>query len=205
MIFETQIYTTIVFITLLAVRKKEKTTMNQKEIFLLIGQKGSGKSFIGSIFDKHFKIQFVRVEDWAKKIKQERAVDNEAYLKQVFEEIEKGIRDCLSQTNKLVFESTGLTEHFDRMLLSLRKDFRVTTIGIKADSNLCLKRVKSRNQNIHINISDNQVNMINEKVKNRDFQSDFSIFNQNKSESEIVKELEGILDTKQNEIENPNR
>ncbi|QSE97220.1 nucleoside/nucleotide kinase family protein [Fulvivirga lutea] len=181
--------------------------MNQKEIFLLIGQKGSGKSFIGSIFDKHFGIRFVRVEDWAKKIKQERAVDNEAYLKQVFQEIEKGIRDCLNQTDKLVFESTGLTEHFDRMLLSLRKDFRVTTIGINADSNLCLDRVKSRDQTIHINISDDQVNMINEKVRSRNFQPDLSIFNQNKSEFEIVKELESIfrMDTKQNEIVKPNR
>lgn len=176
--------------------------MNQKVIILLIGQKGSGKSFIGTIIDKHFGVRFIRVEDWAKKIKQERAVDNEVYLKQVFEEIETGIRKCLNETDKLVFESTGLTEHFNRMLLSLRKDFRVTTIGINADSNLCLNRVKSRDQTNHINISDDQVNMINEKVRSQDFKSDFSISNQNKSEAEIVKELESIfqIDCKQNEI-----
>lgn len=181
--------------------------MNRKEIFLLIGQKGSGKSFIGTLFDKHFGIRFIRVEDWAKKIKQERAINSEKYVKQVFEEIEKGIRESLNKTDKLVFESTGLTENFDQMLLSLRKDFKVTTIGINADRNICLNRVKSRDQTIHINIPDDQVNMINEKVRNRNFQSDFCIFNQNKSELEIVRELSGIfqIETKQNKIENPNR
>ena len=167
--------------------------MNRKDIFLLIGQKGSGKSFIGAIFDKAFGIRFIRVEDWAKKIKKERAVDNEAYLEQVFEEIEKGIRKCLNETDKIVFESTGLTEHFDQMLLSLKKDFAVTTIGINADSDICLDRVKSRDQTIHINVSDSQVNMINEKVRNKNFQHNFNIYNNNKSEIELIKELKNIL------------
>lgn len=41
----------------------------RKNIILLIGQKGSGKSFIGNIFEKEFGIKFIRVEDWAKHIK----------------------------------------------------------------------------------------------------------------------------------------
>ena len=53
-------------------------TRNRKEIFLLIGQKGSGKSFIGTLMDKEFGINFIRVEDWAKKIRKDRDVDNEA-------------------------------------------------------------------------------------------------------------------------------
>src|SRR5690606_4651051 len=102
--------------------------------------------------EKEFGIKFIRVEDWAKKIKKDRNVDNEAYLKQVFEEIESGIRDSLTDKNKIIFESTGLTEYFDIMLESLRRDFQVTTIGIYADSTTCLERVKTRDQEIHINV-----------------------------------------------------
>src|SRR5690554_2486721 len=160
-----------------------------KKIYLLIGQKGSGKSYIGTLMEKEFGIKFIRVEDWAKKIKKDRNVDNEAYLKQVFEEIVSGIRDSLSDKDKIVFESTGLTEYFDIMLESLRRDFQVTTIGVYADSTTCLTRVKSRDQEIHINISDDQVLMINEKVRERNFETDFSIINEDKSEKELINEI----------------
>lgn len=163
--------------------------MKSKIIYLLIGQKGSGKSFIGTLMEKEFGIKFIRVEDWAKKIKKDRNVDNEAYLKQVFEEIESGIRDSLTDKDKIVFESTGLTEYFDIMLESLRRDFQGTTIGIYADSTTCLERVKSRDQNIHINVSDDQVLMINNQVRERNFETDFLIINENKSEKELINEI----------------
>lgn len=35
---------------------------NKKIIYLLIGPKGSGKTFIGSLMDKHFDIRFIRVD-----------------------------------------------------------------------------------------------------------------------------------------------
>lgn len=167
--------------------------MNRKKIFLLIGQKGSGKSFIGTLFNNEFGIKFIRVEDWAKKIKKDRDVDNEVYLKQVYGEIEKGIRESLTDTDKIVFESTGLTEYFDKMIESLRKDFQVVTIGVYADSRICLKRVKSRDQAIHINISDDQVVMINEKVRKRNLGTDFSIINEEKSENELINEISKLL------------
>lgn len=169
--------------------------MNKKSVLILIGQKGSGKSFIGTLFEKNFGIKFIRVENWAKRIKKERAVDNEEYLKQVFEEIEKGIRNCLNETNKLVFESTGLTKYFDRMIQNLSQDFKVTTIGVYADGTTCLERVKSRDRDIHINVSDNEVLMINDKVRERNFVTDFSIINENKLEKELINEIAKIVRT----------
>lgn len=158
----------------------------------MIGQKGSGKSFIGTLFDKEFGIKFIRVEDWAKQIKKDRNVDDKEYLKQVFEEIEKGVRDSLTDNSQIVFESTGLTGYFDKMLVNLIRDYQVITIGIFADSAICLERVKSRDQKIHINISDDQVLTINEKVRERKFDTDFSIINEDKSEKELINEI-GIL------------
>lgn len=167
--------------------------MQQKSIYLLIGQKGSGKSFIGTIFDKEFGIQFVRVEDWAKQIKRDREINDESYLRQVFAEIEKGIRQTLLGTDKLVFESTGLTEYFDAMLESLKKDFKVTTIAIKADSATCLERVRSRDLKIHINVSDDQVLMVNRKVLERNMKTDFYIENENRSKEALMTEVGKIL------------
>lgn len=167
--------------------------MSRKDIFLLIGQKGSGKSFVGTIFEEEFGIRFIRVEKWAKQIKNDREIDNETYLKQVFQEIEKGIRDNLNETDRLVFESTGLTKYFDQMLQSLKRDFQVTTIGVHAESTTCLIRVKSRDQSIHVNISDDQVLMINERVRESNIKTDFTIDNESKSRKELINEISTII------------
>lgn len=175
------------------ISKPHLNYMKNKNIYLLIGPKGSGKSWIGSLLEREFGIKFIRVEDWAKQTKRDRAVDDEAYLRQVFESIEKGIRSSLMTTNQLFFESTGLTEYFDRMYHSLKKDFRVVTIGIIADPKTCLERVKTRDQKIHINISDDQVHRINEMVQTRDFPTDFRLINQSKTQQDVIEELEYII------------
>ncbi len=177
------------------VEPNDRVKMQRKKIYLLIGQKGSGKSFIGSLIQRQFGIAFIRVEDWAKQITKDRAVDNESYLKQVFEAIENGVRERLKQVDDLVFEATGLTNYFDQMLENLKEDFDVVTIGIDADSRVCLERVKNRDQTIHIPISDDQVMMINDKVRQRNFKTDFQIDNGKRDEEELVRELEKIIES----------
>lgn len=167
--------------------------MKEKKIFLLIGQKGSGKSYIGSIMETKFGIDFIRVEDWAKNIKKERSMDDQGYLKQVFETIEDGVRSRMNLSDTIVFESTGLTGYFDRMISSLKKDFKLVTIGIKANPEICLERVFSRDSTIHIEFSETQVGFINDKVRERNFKTDFIITNQSKSESELIAELKSVL------------
>lgn len=167
--------------------------MKNKIIYLLIGQKGSGKSHIGSLMDRELGIPFIRVEDWAREVKRHRAVDNEEYLQQVFEVIEQGIRDRLPAAGQLVFESTGLTVYFDRMLQRLQQDFKVVTIGVQVAGATCLQRVKTRDGSMHINVSDEQVLMINDKVRERGLATDFVIHNETTTDRELVDALEGIL------------
>jgi hypothetical protein len=126
-------------------------------------------------------------------IKKERDVFDEAYLKQAFEVIENVIRDSLTNTDKIVFESTGLTNYFDQMIESLKISFRLTTIGVYSDSKTFLDRIKTRDQNIHINVSDDQVLMINEKVKEKNLQTDYRIDNEVKTEMELINELKNII------------
>ncbi len=167
--------------------------MRQATIFLLIGPKGSGKSFIGTLIEKEFGIKFIRVEDWAKDVKKDRAIEDASYLKEVFAVIEQGIRQELYQTSKLVFESTGLTEYFDQMLMNLQEDFKVVSIGIEAGRDLCLERVRTRDQSIHIKVSDDQVNQINEQVLEKNLKTDHRLQNDQKTADQIKAELAVIL------------
>lgn len=69
----------------------------------------------------------------------------------------------------------------------------MTTIGIQAESNNCLSRVKKRDQSIHINISDDQVSQINAKVIERNLLTDFLIYNEDKSEKDLINEIQKII------------
>nr|WP_299381193.1 AAA family ATPase [Allomuricauda sp.] len=162
-------------------------------IYLLIGQKGSGKSFIGELMEAHFGLKFIRVEDWAKSIKKGRALDDDTYLKEVFDTIEKGIRSAMKEHENLVFESTGLTEHFDQMLTNLQTDFMVVTIGVIADPKTCLERVRSRDQSIHIEVNGQQLKELNKAIRDKNVPTAFRIDNRGKSPEELREQLTHIL------------
>jgi predicted kinase len=162
-------------------------------IYLLLGQKGSGKSYIGTLFDREFNVKFLRVEDWAKEIKKDRHFENDEYLSEVFRVIENGVRKSLESHTEIVFESTGLTNQFDKMLSNLKRDYRVITIGIQAGHELCLSRVKRRDQAIHIDVSEAQVQHINQQVLARAIGTDFVIVNNDSNYDELKNKVFTII------------
>jgi shikimate kinase len=164
-----------------------------KTVFLLIGPKGSGKSYIGALFRQKFNIPFIRVEDWVKELKRDKDFSDESYISQVFQIIESGIVKELEDRQNLVFESTGYSHHFDRMLANLKLNHRVVLIKIKAGKDLCLQRVKSREQAIHIPYSDADITAINEAVERKVLPFDFEIDNNSPSSSELERVIAAIV------------
>lgn len=169
--------------------------MTEKQIYILIGQKGSGKSFIGTLFNKYFNIDFVRVEDWILDLKNGRDIYDEEYLKEAFQTIESLVRKALSETDSLVFESTGLTEHFDKMLTNLQLDYIVKTIKINTDTEVCLDRIQNRDQSIHINFSNDLVKELNESIISKNLNTDYIIENNNKPADDLKDEIGRIIES----------
>ncbi|TMU54677.1 AAA family ATPase [Flagellimonas algicola] len=162
-------------------------------IFLLIGQKGSGKSYIGELFETYFDIKFIRVEDWAKALKKSRNAMDGEYVSEVFQTIENGIKESMKRYPSVVFESTGLTPYFDRMLIRLHADFKVMTIGVKANSKTCMERIKTRDASIHIPIPLDQIESINKQVVRKNVQTTYTIENNNESEDTLKEKIAEIL------------
>lgn len=164
-----------------------------KTLYILIGLKGSGKTFIGKLVEDKFGILFLRVENIFKSIKRERHYSDESYIKEGFTLLEKEIRNQFEGVDSLTIESTGLTDGFSQMLESLSKDFSVKLIKIEADPELCIRRVTGRNNKNHINISDGDVEKINELAMRVKFNYDLVIDNNGKDEREIIKGLEDLF------------
>jgi shikimate kinase len=171
-----------------------------KTLYIIIGLKGSGKTFIGKLIEDRFNIPFVRVENIFKNIKQDRHFSDKSYIKEGFKLLEKEIRKRFEEADALTMESTGLTDGFGQLLESLKKDFTVKLIKVHAGPELCLKRVKERESKEHINVSDNDVKKINELALKVKFDYDLVIDNNNITGDDIIrvmkdtfKEARGLL------------
>jgi shikimate kinase len=157
-----------------------------KTLFILIGLKGSGKTFIGKLIEDKFNIPFLRVENIFKNIKRDRHFADVNYIKEGFELLEIEIRSRFEKDEALTMESTGLTDEFMKMLGNLRKDFSVKLIKINADPKLCFKRVKERNSRDHINVSDSDAEHINKLAMEVKFEYNLVIDNNLETEPDLA-------------------
>ena len=94
--------------------------------------------------ESQFGIKFIQTEDIAKNLIDNRKYDDESYLKEVFEAIEKEIRNAINTNSEIVVESTGLSSYFDQMLSSISNDYKVIKIKIEAKLKLQYQRVAMR-------------------------------------------------------------
>ncbi|HSD63192.1 MAG TPA: AAA family ATPase [Ignavibacteriaceae bacterium] len=172
-----------------------------KTIFVVIGQKGSGKSLICSIVEELYGILFLQVEIIAREVKKERNVFDESYHNEVYIQIESQLRRQLKNCSAVIFESTGLAAQFDMMIDNLKNDFQIVSIYIKSDPELCMERINNRDTDIHINVSDKDVQYINRLVLKKNFNCDYIIEN-NGSRDELIRSVKSIFDKYRIEFSN---
>lgn len=77
----------------------------------------------------------------------------------------------------------------------LKKVANVILIKIFANPELCIERVKTRDQSIHIAISDDKVKEVNEKAFQVKMDFAFEINNVNLSEEDIISMLKPVITT----------
>jgi len=164
--------------------------MLKRTVIILIGPKGSGKTFVGNLIQEKFGFKFVRVEDWVRNIRKGRAVDDPEYASQVFSVIEGGVKERLLQEKIIVFESTGLTDYFDLMLKNLQKEYHVITIGITANLDMCIERIRHRDQSLHINVSDDEIKLINNAVIIKNINTEYQLSNSDNTTEKLVNKLQ---------------
>ncbi len=168
--------------------------MQDKTIFLLIGPKGCGKSYIAQLMSKEFSIDYVNVEQFAKDVKKDQHIDDNSYLKEVFKTIESGIRNVMNEKNRIIFESTGLSENFDSLLENIDRDYKVVTIGVYADNDTCFRRIQERDPNIQIDLTQEQLEEINLLIKEKNIETRFQIDNGDKTMYQLINELSDIVE-----------
>lgn len=120
----------------------------KKVLLILVGPKGSGKTYIGGRIEKLTGIKFLRVEPLWLQLN-----EGEDGWKKVESEIDL----LFLQRDKVAIESLGAGDGFNRMYASLKEKYDVKLIKVRTDLEECLRRVKERDQADHIPVSDENV------------------------------------------------
>lgn len=163
-----------------------------KTVYVLIGLKGSGKTYIGNLLSKRLAIPFLRVEDIFLKIKTENPLEDQDYISTGYKNVEAAIRNILSNFNEVTIESTGIASQFNEMILRLRHDYIVKLIKVEANPELCFKRVKNRNISDHINISDDGLIEINKRARLIILNFDLILLNETQTDDELIREFSSM-------------
>jgi shikimate kinase len=162
-----------------------------KTAYILVGPKGSGKTYIGMLMQRRLNIGFLRVENIWLGLKDE--MHSKGYVQKGFSLVEKTIDEMLAVAAKITIESTGAHEYFNVFLDSLRKKYNVRLIKVTAPLALCFERIKSRDQSVHIPVSDERAEEINRKAAGVDLAFDLEIENVEKPDEKIIESISGIL------------
>lgn len=157
-----------------------------KTVYILIGLKGSGKTYIGNLLSERLSIPFLRVENIFLKIKTVNPLTDQNYISSGFRNVENEVRSLLLNIDQLTIESTGIAAQFNEMVSDLRNDFIVKLIKISADPELCYRRVKNRDKSEHISVSDDQLLEINKLSGKVSLNFDLIIYNNIETDEEII-------------------
>ncbi len=151
---------------------------------MLIGPKGSGKTTIGKLVDRLTDITFLQVE----RIWLGLRPGQDGWKK-----VEAAI-DTLFQTHdKVMIESLGAGEGFGGFHHSLAEKYVVKMIHVTADPDTCLARVKSRNRDDQLAVSDEKVSEYNKIAAAVTYDWDLEIDNNSPtSEAELLAAIQSI-------------
>ena len=124
----------------------------QKTLYILIGPKGSGKTYTGRRIEELTGIKFLNVEPLWLNL----AEGENGWLK-----VEQTITELFTQHDKVVIESLGAGEGFNRMCVSLKGKYVVKLIKVETDPEECLRRFRDREKKDHFQFSEEKVREYN--------------------------------------------
>ncbi|MBD1997596.1 shikimate kinase [Leptolyngbya sp. FACHB-541] len=154
-------------------------------LYMLIAPKGAGKTYIGTLINQRTEIQFIRVEPiW---LSLQPGEDG-------WQKVEQVIDETFRSHSKVMIESLGAGEEFNRFRAALEKKYALKMIRVYAEIETCLARVKNRSNADHIPVSDDKVEQYNQIAARVVYDWDLEINNNNPAtDDEILAAIQTLL------------
>lgn len=161
----------------------------KKTLYILIGLKGSGKSYIGALVSRLTEIHFLKVEPiWVSYL------NGDDRSRSGWQVVEAEIDRQFAHRDRVMIESLGAGDEFTAFYDSLRRKYDLKLIKVSTELETCLDRVKRRDAADHIPISDSRVEEINQIAQHVVYEWDLVIDNNGPATAaEIIAAIETIL------------
>jgi shikimate kinase len=173
------------------------SSLNTKQctLLLLVGMKGVGKTFIGSVLERYLNIKFLRIEPiFLELLQLEPKLEGVALEKRGFQIVITKLDELAQQYPVLCIESTGTALTFPELLAALHQGFCVLLINIQAPIDSCIQRVRTRDASVHIPVSEDRLREINERALLVDLPWDLKINNSEfQDETDIAQAVQELL------------
>ncbi len=159
--------------------------MMSQILYMLIGPKGAGKTYIGTLIARYTEIKFISVEPiWLSLQPGENG----------WKKVEQVIDEAFTDHSKVMIESLGAGEEFGKFRANLEKKYTLKMIRVYTDLETCLARVKSRDRTAHIPVSDEKVEQYNRIAATVFFDWDLEINNNAPAtDEEILTAIQTLL------------
>ncbi|MDD5178195.1 MAG: AAA family ATPase [Candidatus Nanoarchaeia archaeon] len=164
-----------------------------KTVYILIGPKGSGKTYIGELLERKLAIRFLSVESYFLYARKDYEVIDEKSFAETWKKIDREISAHFKSHNNIIFESIGTFDSFKTFLKSLQERYKVFLIQVQAPLDVCLERINKRDLAVHVPMSEKLIKKINQMAVKEIYQFDTVIDNVNSSDKEIVEKFRELL------------
>ncbi|MCI0533472.1 hypothetical protein L0Y49_04610, partial [bacterium] len=157
-----------------------------KTVYILMGPKGSGKTYVGTILQQYFGVRFLSVEKIFMQISHGRDISNKHFLKEGYDAVLSAIGEVLATLDGVCIESTGAFYYFPQFLKKLRTRYAVKLIRVLAPLPLCLERIQERDEKKHIPMSRTTIEEVYHKSMSLRYRYLLTINNTDLTEREIL-------------------
>lgn len=159
-------------------------------LVVLLGPKGSGKSFVGNLLNDRFGVTFLLVEPlWKLYYERCRARAVSPDVVQGIAEVHPIIRRAFAAAPHLAIETTGASEPILTDLLTIAPREQTLVIRVRAPLATCLARISARDQGAHIPVEPDTICKTHALSEMAPIAADVELDNSSATVDELVQQL----------------
>jgi shikimate kinase/limonene-1,2-epoxide hydrolase len=162
-------------------------------LIILVGPKGSGKSHIGRVLEKHLGVFFFHVEPlWMRYYSERQASGRQPVISEGIARVHPQIVDALRDHKHVCVETTGASAEILKDLLSLNPS-RTVVARVSAPLELCRERIANRDPTHQIPMDGESLRKVYTLSQSSQLDPHLTLENVQLTEAEIVSRFRDFL------------
>ena len=160
-------------------------------VYVLLGPKGSGKSYIGRLLESKLGIKFLPIEEIFINL-QHKGISTPDVQERGYELVKQKASEILAAGHDVSFEITVLTSASKNLLNQIGLQSHIEFIQVYAPPELCLQRIRTRDSASHIEISEEKIAEINRLSVNQQVSAKLQIDTSKMSDDKILESFKAV-------------